>query len=315
MVGACLVAVFALGAIVAGPALAESTKKFEEKGVNALTAGCPTEDTEVNDCFVRASPTVAQTAASSRSEALGSAEQADHDPGRTVTAKGRSLRRPAGQWQGNAGSPAAEGSEGDQADHADDRAARRMARRTEASLQGSGQKQRNRTDGQNRSCGRRTVQNPARGGRGQPRFEEGTAFILPLKVSLHNAFLEKLGGGPCEFGNDEHPIYQHLTTEPEKSGTGGNANSSAKAHCSASTARRLTDISWEVPAGGRAERLRRRIRSLRGQGDRLRAPRERLRTARILGARRHDPHAAACGRQSPCRSRKRRLASRTVNSS
>ena len=83
-------------------------------------------------------------------------------------------------------------------------------------------------------------------------FEEGVAFILPLKVSLHNAFLEKLGGGPCEFGNDEHPIYQHLTTEPEKSGTGGNAEFLREGTMLAIYGTRLTDTSWEVPVGGEA---------------------------------------------------------------
>jgi len=39
-----------------------------------------------------------------------------------------------------------------------------------------------------------------------------TAFELPLKVSLHNPWLSKLGGGPCLIGTDEHPVVQHLTT-------------------------------------------------------------------------------------------------------
>ena len=43
-------------------------------------------------------------------------------------------------------------------------------------------------------------------------FEEGTAFRLPLKVVIKNAWLESLGGGPCQIGSDEHPIMQHLTS-------------------------------------------------------------------------------------------------------
>jgi hypothetical protein len=42
---------------------------------------------------------------------------------------------------------------------------------------------------------------------------EGAAFILTLKVTLHNAWLESLGGGPCTIGSDEHPIEQNLTDE------------------------------------------------------------------------------------------------------
>lgn len=84
-------------------------------------------------------------------------------------------------------------------------------------------------------------------------YEEGDAFILPLKVSLHNSFLEKLGGGPCEVGNDEHPIYQHLTTEPEKSGTGGYAQFYRGGTLLGIHGSRLTDISWEVPNGAQAQ--------------------------------------------------------------
>ena len=44
-------------------------------------------------------------------------------------------------------------------------------------------------------------------------FEAGPAFILPLKVRMINPWLEKLGGGPCTVGNEEHPVIQDLTTE------------------------------------------------------------------------------------------------------
>jgi hypothetical protein len=42
---------------------------------------------------------------------------------------------------------------------------------------------------------------------------KGPAFKLALKVTVHNAWLESLGGGPCTIGSDEHPIAQLLTTE------------------------------------------------------------------------------------------------------
>ena len=44
--------------------------------------------------------------------------------------------------------------------------------------------------------------------------EQGDTFILPLKTKVTGPFLSKLGGGPCLIGNDEHPIMQHLTSEP-----------------------------------------------------------------------------------------------------
>jgi hypothetical protein len=44
-------------------------------------------------------------------------------------------------------------------------------------------------------------------------FEEGTAFRLSLKVKVTGQWLEKLGGGPCYIGSDEHPIKQELTSE------------------------------------------------------------------------------------------------------
>lgn len=42
-------------------------------------------------------------------------------------------------------------------------------------------------------------------------FEEGTVFRLPLKVKVTSPWLEKLGGGPCYIGSDEHPIHINLT--------------------------------------------------------------------------------------------------------
>jgi hypothetical protein len=45
-------------------------------------------------------------------------------------------------------------------------------------------------------------------------FEEPSppAFRLPLKVTVKNAWLESLGGGPCQIGSDENPIKQNLVT-------------------------------------------------------------------------------------------------------
>ena len=41
----------------------------------------------------------------------------------------------------------------------------------------------------------------------------GPAFELPLKTRVISPWLERLGGGPCTIGNEEHPIWQYLTTE------------------------------------------------------------------------------------------------------
>jgi hypothetical protein len=43
--------------------------------------------------------------------------------------------------------------------------------------------------------------------------EEGYAFHLYLKVTVHNAFLESLSESPCTIGSDEYPIEQNLTDE------------------------------------------------------------------------------------------------------
>jgi len=41
---------------------------------------------------------------------------------------------------------------------------------------------------------------------------EGAAFTLPLRVILSGPWLESLGGGQCTIGTEEHPVYQHLTS-------------------------------------------------------------------------------------------------------
>jgi hypothetical protein len=42
--------------------------------------------------------------------------------------------------------------------------------------------------------------------------KEPPAFKLALKARVVNSWLEKLGGGPCLIGSDEHPIKQNLNT-------------------------------------------------------------------------------------------------------
>jgi hypothetical protein len=77
--------------------------------------------------------------------------------------------------------------------------------------------------------------------------EEGDAFKLPLKVKITGPWLETLGGGPCYVGNDEYPIWQHLTT-----GGAGAAGSIAfgpdfdNIELAEST---LVDVGWHIPAG------------------------------------------------------------------
>jgi hypothetical protein len=81
-------------------------------------------------------------------------------------------------------------------------------------------------------------------------FEEGPAFVLPLKVRLVSPFLERLGGGPCTIGNDANPIIQELSSAPP-----GRALEPGGFHLSPELVvelqgGRLTDLNWKVPAGG-----------------------------------------------------------------
>ena len=75
--------------------------------------------------------------------------------------------------------------------------------------------------------------------------EEGPTFILPLKVRMINPWLEKLGGGPCTVGSDEHPVIQNLTTEsPGRAGEfhfNENFTEDGFEHT------RLVDVNWPVP--------------------------------------------------------------------
>ena len=90
----------------------------------------------------------------------------------------------------------------------------RMARSSEGELRGSREKQRNQGDRHNRNGGQRMHD---RAGLHRHRIilfesESPPGFRLSLKVKVGNAWLEKLGGGPCMIGSDEHPVKQHLVT-------------------------------------------------------------------------------------------------------
>jgi hypothetical protein len=84
-------------------------------------------------------------------------------------------------------------------------------------------------------------------------FEQGNAFELPLKVRMISPFLEKLGGGPCEFGGGEQPILQELTSEPTKDAAAGNFYILAGGSTVALTDSQLTDLDWSVPKSARAK--------------------------------------------------------------
>jgi hypothetical protein len=79
--------------------------------------------------------------------------------------------------------------------------------------------------------------------------ESGFAFILPMKVKLSNSWLEKLGG-VCEIGNDEHPVMQHLTTEPPGWATiGGTGIQFNETFTNVEVPEsKLVDLSWPIEA-------------------------------------------------------------------
>jgi hypothetical protein len=82
-------------------------------------------------------------------------------------------------------------------------------------------------------------------------FEGGVAFRLPLKVKVTGPWLEKLGGGPCEIGNDENPIHINLTTEG--SGRSGEVKFNEPNFLSlAITNTKLVDLGWHIPVASRA---------------------------------------------------------------
>ena len=81
-------------------------------------------------------------------------------------------------------------------------------------------------------------------------FEKGNAFVLPLKVRMINTWLEKLGPGPCETGNEEHPVIQDLTTEPP--GRTATLYHNARFTNIELKGSRLVDLNWSVPTEGDA---------------------------------------------------------------
>ena len=244
-------AVFALGAIVAGPALAESTKKFEEKGVNALTAGCPTEDTEVNVCFVG----ITNGGANGGFFQIGSARVPLNKPITIqggLSGAGNAFVVPPANGKETLEAPLLKVFKGIKLITPTIEQLAEWPEELKQAFKEAGKNKETELTVKIEVAGEELYKIPHAVDEDNLAFEEGTAFILPLKVSLHNTFLEKLGGGPCEFGNDEHPIYQNLTTEPEKSGTGGNADFFREGTLLGIHGTRLTDISWEVPEGGQA---------------------------------------------------------------
>ena len=80
--------------------------------------------------------------------------------------------------------------------------------------------------------------------------EEGAAFILPLKVRIISPWLAKLGGGPCQVGNDEHPVIQELTTAD--GGTPGHIKLNSAFDAAEVLGSRLVDFGWSVEAGADA---------------------------------------------------------------
>ena len=78
-------------------------------------------------------------------------------------------------------------------------------------------------------------------------FEEGTAFRLPLKVTVTSPWLEKLGGGPCQIGNDENPIHINLTTAD--SGAAGELKQNAEFKQIVLANSRLVDVGWHIEEG------------------------------------------------------------------
>ena len=75
-------------------------------------------------------------------------------------------------------------------------------------------------------------------------FEEGTAFRLALKVKVTGPFLEKLGGGPCMIGSDEHPI--HINLETGGSGRAGNFSANEEFTNLFFSQTKLVDTGWHI---------------------------------------------------------------------
>ena len=75
--------------------------------------------------------------------------------------------------------------------------------------------------------------------------ESPPGFRLSLKVKVGNAWLEKLGGGPCMIGSDENPVKQNLVTSGAGSaGTGVEFGEEFTNLELANT--RLVDVGWHI---------------------------------------------------------------------
>ncbi len=75
----------------------------------------------------------------------------------------------------------------------------------------------------------------------------GPGFQLPLKVRMINPLLERLGGGPCEIGSDAHPIWQYLTSEHP--GAVGKFQEAYEFNAVELQESRLIDLGWPVEEG------------------------------------------------------------------
>jgi hypothetical protein len=79
--------------------------------------------------------------------------------------------------------------------------------------------------------------------------ETGTTFILPMKVVLTNPWLAKLGGGPCEIGNEEHPVMQLLSSAPPGWNSPESIHLNPPEYTNAEIAdSKLTDLNWPIEA-------------------------------------------------------------------
>jgi len=80
--------------------------------------------------------------------------------------------------------------------------------------------------------------------------ESGPAFTLPLKVRMINPWLARLGGGPCEIGSETSPVWQYLTSEsPGRAGKFEEAFGFETIELKES---RLVDVGWSVEEAAEA---------------------------------------------------------------
>jgi hypothetical protein len=75
-------------------------------------------------------------------------------------------------------------------------------------------------------------------------IDDPPAFKLALKVRVVNPWLEKLGGGPCLIGSDEHPVKQNLVTSG--AGRPGVVRFNSEFTVAGILGSALTDAGWHV---------------------------------------------------------------------